>query len=239
MINGIKLASAGLDFYTNVQEVIARNLANANTVGFKKNIVSFNNALAQTGGEGTSNLQINYGVDYSQGNLIYTGNPLDIAIEGDGFFVLETDKGLRYTRNGQFLLSGTGEIVTAGGLKLLGQGGPVIIPSGGKEIVIDKTGIIAVDGKETDSLMIVNFKDITSLVPSGDSTFSASLELANLDEDVKSRVSQGYLESSNVNVVMEMVDMIANMRNYEASNNVIKSFSGLMERLISNQSNAV
>jgi flagellar basal-body rod protein FlgF len=239
MINGIKQASAGLDFYTNVQEVITRNLANVNTVGFKKNIISFHNTLTQTTGAETSNLQTNYGVDHSQGNFTYTGNPLDIAIEGDGFFALETDKGLRYTRNGQFQLSSTSEIVTASGSKLLGQGGPVIIPNEGEEIIIDKTGTVNVDGKKIDELMIINFKDLNSLVPSGDSTFTASLDLVNMDRDREFKVSQGYLESSNVNVVMEMVDMIANMRNYEASNNVIKSFSSLMERLISNQSNAV
>lgn len=239
MINGIKLASVGLDFYTNVQEIIARNLANANTVGFKKNIISFNNTLTQTTGAETRSLQINYGVDHSQGNFTYTGNSLDMAIEGDGFFALETDKGLRYTRNGQFQLSSTGEIVTATGSKLLGQGGPIKIPNEGGEIIIDKTGIVNVDGKEIDRLMIINFTDLNSLIPAGDSTFTASLDSVNMDEDVRLRVLQGYLERSNVNVVMEMVDMIANMRNYEASNNVIKSFSSLMERLISNQSNAV
>ncbi|MCF6159505.1 MAG: flagellar basal-body rod protein FlgF [wastewater metagenome] len=239
MINGIKQASAGLDSYASVQEVIARNIANVNTVGFKKNTVSFHTTLAQTAGTKTNSLQTDYGVDHSQGNLTYTGNPLDIAIEGDGFFALETDEGLRYTRNGQFQLSGIGEIVTATGSKLLGQGGPVIIPDDGERIVIDKTGVVTVDGKEIDRLMVIHFADLNALVPSGDSTFTAPLNSVNMDGDAKFNVSQGYLESSNVNVVMEMVNMIANMRNYEASNNIIKSLSGLMERLINNQSNAV
>jgi len=235
MIDGIELAASGLDAYTNVQESIARNLANANTIGFKKNTISFKSILTEVDGVETSSLQTNYGVDQSNGNLTYTGNNLDIAIDGDGFFTLETDKGMRYTRNGQFQLSSNGEIVTDTGSKLLGQSGPIIIPDGGREIVIDNKGVVRLDGKDVGELIITNFTDLTKLVPTGDSTFTAPLETINENEDVKFRVAQGYLERSNVNVVMEMVDMITNMRSYEASNNVIKTFSDLMERLISSQ----
>ena len=235
MIDGIELAASGLDAYANVQEVIARNLANANTIGFKKNTISFKSILTDVNGVETSSLQTNYGVDQSNGNLTYTGNNLDIAIDGDGFFTLETDKGMRYTRNGQFQLSSNGEIITDTGSKLLGQNGPIIIPKGGREIVIDNKGVVRVDGKDVGELIITNFTDLTKLVPTGDSMFTAPLETINENGDVKFRVAQGYLERSNVNVVMEMVDMITNMRSYEASNNVIKTFSDLMERLISSQ----
>ena len=235
MIDGIELAASGLDAYANVQEVIARNLANANTIGFKKNTISFKSILTEVDGVETSSLQTNYGVDQSNGNLAYTVNNLDIAIDGDGFFTLETDKGMRYTRNGQFQLSSNGEIITDTGSKLLGQSGPIIIPKGGREIVIDNKGVVRVDGKDAGELIITNFTDLTKLVPTGDSTFTAPLETINENGDVKFRVAQGYLERSNVNVVMEMVDMITNMRSYEASNNVIKTFSDLMERLISSQ----
>ena len=235
MIDGIELAASGLDAYANVQEIIARNLANANTVGFKKNTISFKSILTDVNGVETSSLQTNYGIDQSNGNLIYTGNNLDIAIDGGGFFTLETDKGMRYTRNGQFQLSSNGEIITDTGSKLLGQSGPIIIPNGGREIVIDNKGAVRVDGKNVGELIITNFTDLTKLTPTGDSMFTAPLETINVNGDVKFRVAQGYLERSNVNVVMEMVDMITNMRSYEASNNIIKTFSDLMERLISNQ----
>ena len=235
MIDGIELAASGLDAYANVQEVIARNLANANTVGFKRNTISFNSILIDVDGTETSSLQTNYGVDQSNGNLNYTGNNLDIAIDGDGFFTLETDKGMRYTRNGQFQLSSNGEIITNTGAKLLAQNGPVIIPSGGREIVIDNKGIVSVDGRNVGELMITNFTDLTQLVPKGDSMFTAPLETINTNGDVEFKVTQGYLERSNVNVVTEMVDMITNMRSYEASNNIIKTFSDLMKRLISSQ----
>ncbi len=231
MIDGIELAASGQDAYANVQETIARNLANANTVGFKKNMISFKTVLD---GE-SSTLQTDYGVDYSHGSLKYTGNTFNMAIDGDGFFAVETANGIRYTRNGQFQLSNTGEIITDTGSKVLGQGGPIVIPKGGGEILIDKKGIIKVNGKEIGRLMITNFNDLTKLVPTGNSTFAAPDDIVDDTGEKKYNVAQGYLESSNVSVVTEMVDMITNMRSYEASNNVIKTFSDLMERLIANQ----
>ncbi|GAX59806.1 flagellar basal body rod protein [Candidatus Scalindua japonica] len=239
MIDGIELAASGLDAYAHVQEVIARNLANANTVGFKKNTISFKTILTQTDDIETSNLQTNYGIDYSKGNLKYTGNTLDISIDGDGFFTLETENGMRYTRNGQFRLSNTSEIVTDSGAKLLGLNGPIQLPKDGGEIVIDNAGIIKVNDKQVGKLMITNFNDLSKVLPTGNSTFIAPLDAIDEEGEKKFKVAQGYLEGSNVSVVTEMVDMITNMRSYEASNSVVKNFSDMMERLISNQSNIV
>ncbi len=120
---------------------------------------------------------------------------------------------------------------------MLGQGGPIQIPPGSIEILVDSKGNIKADGSNVGKLMITNFTDLTSLVSIGDSLFTAPIESINESNDINTKVAQGYLESSNVDIVIEMVDMIANMRSYEASNNVIKSFSDLMERLISSQSN--
>lgn len=243
MIEGIELAATGLNAYTNVQEVIARNLANANTVGFKKNTISFETVLTQIEGVETSSMETHYGIDYSKGDLTYTGNTLDIAVDGDGFFTLETGNGMRYTRNGQFQLSSDGEIVTSTGSKVLGEdgpsglGSPIQISKGSKEIVIDINGNVKVDGNEIGKLMITHFNDSDLLVPTGNSSFAAPLEAINVTGIASFTVAQGYLEGSNVSVVTEMVDMIANMRSYEASNNVIKTYSDLMEHLIANQSN--
>ncbi len=236
MIDGIELASVGLEAYTNVQEVIAKNLANANTFGYKKNTISFKQVLTQTEDIESSSLKTDLGIDHTKGSLTFTSNALDMAVDGDGFFTLETDDGIRYTRNGQFQLSNTGEIITAKGLKLLGQSGPIQIPKGGSEILVDSKGNVKVDGNKVGTLIITNFSDLTTLVATGDSAFTAPIESISDDNDIKFKVAQGYLESSNVDVVMEMVDMIANMRSYESSNNVVKSFSDLLERLISSQS---
>jgi flagellar basal-body rod protein FlgF len=235
MIDGIELASSGLDAYAHVQETIARNLANANTVGFKKNTISFKSIMSGGAGAETSTLETKTGIDYSHGSLKYTGNTFNMAIDGDGFFALEAANGMRYTRNGQFQLSHTGELITDTGAKVLGQGGPIVIPKGGGEILVDKKGIISINGKEIGRFMITNFNDLTKIVPTGDSTFAAPEDSIDDSGEKKFNVAQGYLESSNVSVVTEMVDMITNMRSYEASNNVIKTFSELMERLIANQ----
>ncbi len=237
MIDGIELASLGLDAYANVQDVIAKNLANANTVGYKKDIISFKQVLTQSGDVETSNVQTIHGIDHTKGNLTFTGNALDMAVDGDGYFTLETDNGVRYTRNGQFQLSSTGEILTATGAKLLGQRGPIQAPPGSREILVDSEGNIKVDGNNIGTLMITNFIDLAELTSVGNSSFIAPIDSIDESNDKIIKVAQGYLESSNVDMVMEMVDMIANMRSYEASNNIIKSFSDLLERLISSQSN--
>jgi flagellar basal body rod protein FlgG len=127
-------------------------------------------------------------------------------------------------------------MVTDTGSTVLGQDGPIVIPKGGGEILVDKKGIIKVNSKEIGRLKITNFNDLAKLAPTGNSTFAAPDDVVDSTGEKKYNVAQGYLESSNVSVVTEMVDMITNMRSYEASNNVIKTFSKLIERLISTQS---
>ena len=236
MIDGIFKAADGLEAYAKNQEVIARNLANVNTVGFKRNIIDFKTVLAEFGAGRNESLQANVGIDFSKGVHNYTGNSLDMAIDGDGFFTIETEQGLRYTRNGQFQLSDNGEIVTLSGGKLLGGGGPLVIPRGNSEIKIDSEGVVKVgEGREIGTILINNFEDTSVLVPAGAGLFKASFEASQNTGDFK--IAQGYLENSNVNIVMEMVNMISNMRSHESSNNIMKTFSDTIKRLIDTQSN--
>ncbi|MDR4505544.1 MAG: flagellar basal-body rod protein FlgF [Candidatus Scalindua sp.] len=237
MIDGIYLAASGLDAYTKKQEVIASNLANTNTAGFKKYMADFTIKTEEAGGVGTVSADVS--IDFAKGDLTYTGNSLDMAIDGEGFFTIETDQGLRYTRNGQFQLSGKGEIVTANGGKVLGQNGPLIIPKGAGSVTIDGTGKIKGGNNAIGELLINSFTEMSSLIPAGSGLYSAS-DIAVLDtNNLDFKIEQGYLEKSNVNVVMEMVDMIENMRSYEVSNYIIKNFSDTLQQLISSQSNAV
>ncbi|NOG85808.1 MAG: flagellar hook basal-body protein [Planctomycetes bacterium] len=118
MIDGIYLAASGLDAYTKKQEVIASNLANTNTAGFKKYMADFSIKTEVVDGVESEGVHAGVSVDFTKGDLTYTGNSLDISIDGDGFFTIETEQGLRYTRNGQFQLSGNGEIVTSDGGKV-------------------------------------------------------------------------------------------------------------------------
>ena len=236
MIDAIYDAASGLEAYIKNQEVIARNIANANTAGFKKSIVDFSIVLSEVDGVETETIEADIGVDFSKGKLEYTGNSLEIAIDGEGFFTIQTDEGMRYTRNGQFQLSNNGEIITASGGKLLGELGPLEIPPGSSVIKIDTNGTVKADGGKIGDLLITNFKDLSLVVPTGLGLFKAPLMAIQDDGDVNYKIAQGYKESSNVNVAMEMVNMIANMRSYEATNKIIKSLSDTMEQLISSQS---
>ncbi|MCP5003414.1 MAG: flagellar basal-body rod protein FlgF [Planctomycetes bacterium] len=236
MIDGIYLAASGIDAYTKKQEIIASNLANTNTAGFKKYMADLTVKKEVVDGVEREKVSADISLDFTKGSLAYTGNQLDIAIDGEGMFVLETDEGLRYTRNGQFQLSTNGELITHDGGKLLGKNGPLIIPKGKSVISIDNTGKVRVDNKNIGELMINNFTETSALIPTGSSQYKAS-DTAVLDtEELKFKIQQGYLEKSNVNIVVEMVDMIENMRSYQVSNYIIKNFSETLKQLISSQS---
>ncbi len=232
MLDGIYATAEGLEAFTKRQEVIAINLANANTFGFKRNIIDFERILEKIDGyEESESLRANVDIDFSKGNLEYTGNSLDIAIDGKGFFTIETEEGLRYTRHGQFQLSDGGEIITSSGDLLLSASGPIRIPRGSSEIKIDINGTVKADNIVVGDLLITNFEQPSLLIPKDKSLFEAPVTaIEDINTDFK--IAQGYLERANVNVVMEMVTMIENMRNYEASSHVMKNFSDTVQSLI-------
>jgi len=238
MLDGVYSAASGLDGYTKNQEIIASNIANVNTTGYKKSFIDFKTVLENVNNgnadEKIESIQTEVGIDFTNGSLEHTGNSLDIAIIGEGFFTIETEDGQRYTRNGQFQISGNGEIVTQDGGRLLGAGGPVLLPHDVVDIKVDSAGTLKADDSVMDDLLITTFERMDLLVPTGNSLFAAPLE-AGIEQDYGSRVRQGYLEKSNVDVVMEMVQMIHNMRSYEAGNRIIKVLGDTLEKLIRSQ----
>jgi flagellar basal-body rod protein FlgF len=234
MLDGIYATAEGLNAYNKRQEIIAINLANTNTTGFKRNVTDFERILEEIDGyEETESLRANVAIDFSEGELEYTGNSLDIAIDGKGFFTIETEEGLRYTRNGQFQLSSSGEIVTISGARLLGTNGLLQVPKGSSEIKIDTRGSVQVDNKAIGDLLITSFEDQSLLIPKDRSLFEAPIMAVQDTDNSDFKIAQGYRERANVNVVMEMVTMIENMRNYEASSHIMKNFSETIESLIS------
>ena len=234
MLDGIYATAEGLEAFTKRQEVIATNLANANTFGFKRNITDFERILEQIDGyEESESLRANIAIDFSNGDLEYTGNSLDIAVDGKGFFTIETEEGLRYTRSGQFQLSDGGEIITSSGDLLLSASGPIRIPRGSSEIRIDINGVVKADDRVVGDLLITNFEQPSLLIPKDKSLFEAPITAIPDTTYTDFKIAQGYLERANVNVVMEMVTMIENMRNYEASSHVMKNFSDTIQGLIS------
>jgi flagellar basal-body rod protein FlgF len=204
---------------------LTHNLANANTTGFKKRRSLFAQALdKQTGasssapGARSGKIQETSIIDFSQGALTRTGRPLDVAISGEGLFVIETSSGPLYTRNGTFTTNDRGQIVDSAGRTVAGTGGPIILPAGASasQVSISSDGQVSANGQVIGSLRIVEFKDKTLLTPAGQGTFRADPGAQpGVPEEIS--VQQRFQESSNVSVVEELVDLITVTRMYEAN----------------------
>jgi len=218
-------------------ELITNNLANVGTNGYKKDVPVFEaltpeNAQLTTAETGDLSSVPAYGhfsrtsIDLSPGVVRTTGQPLDIAIEGEGLFAVQTPQGIRYTRNGHFSLDVDGQLVTTGGFPVLGGGGPITIPAG--TVAIGSDGRISVSGGEAgptaieiDQIPVFIFPRADQLQKTGGSLFSAPAGAAVPTTDTL--VRQGALEGSNVNPVEEMVAMIEVMRLYEAAQKAIQT----------------
>jgi flagellar basal-body rod protein FlgF len=158
--------------------------------------------------------------DLSTGSFRETGNPLDLALAGDGYFVVQTPRGERYTRAGSFTLDANGQLVTQQGELVVGEGGPITVPAG--EITVSDDGTISVNGRTVDRLKIVSFRNPqAALVKEGESQFAAASG-ARAAEAVNVKVRQGTVESSNVNVVSQMAAMMHNSREFDSLERSIK-----------------
>lgn len=192
-------------------DTIANNLANAGTTGFKKDIPSFDQAL-----------QMHMRTDFTQGNIRHTGNPLDLALEGEGFFRVMTPAGIRYTRNGRFNLNAEGILVTSNGDPVLGTGGRVSIQ--GEHVTIDATGRIEVDKTEVDTLSIASFERPELLQKEGLSSYIYKGDEKEILRPEEISVGQGYLEESNVVVTEEVIRMVEALRTFESYQKVLQTF---------------
>ncbi|HEY8417928.1 MAG TPA: flagellar hook-basal body protein [Limnochordales bacterium] len=167
--------------------------------------------------------------DMTAGALRHTGNPLDMALEGDGFFTVETPAGLRFTRDGRFTLDGEGWLVTPEGHRVLGEAGPIRVRGG--TVHVTEQGEIWVDGALAGVLAIRTFADPQGLVREGSSLWAAT-EWSGEPQPAAARVHAGYLEDSNVNVVMAMVELITAYRSYEANQRVIQAFDQTLGKAV-------
>lgn len=245
MIRGIYISASGLLLEEMRSDITANNIANANTAGFKKDRAvasSFPEMLLEriAAGEttpiGSSGLGAEVmasAVDRSQGALQPTGNPLDLAISGQGFFVVQTPEGERYTRRGSFSRDNQGYLVTDQGYRLLGNAGPIKIPAG--ELVVDKQGNIRVKDS-TATLRIVDFTgtaDVPAarLIKEGDSFLRAE---GGLQPSLARgyQIQQGFLEASNVNPLSEMVALITVMRGFEANQKAVQAQDETLDKAV-------
>ena len=213
MWNGVWSAAGGMRIESRRLEIIANNLANVSTTGYKRDvpfIQTFNEALES---RGTASPRLTSHVSLQEGAMKVTGNPLDIAIEGEGFLELSGAGGNRYVKSASFTLSPDGRMLLPDGSALNGRGGPVMID--GNEVSITSEGRVIVDGSEQDTLRVVAPGEAGRLVRSGNNLFMMRGEAREGREELF-KVRQGYLESSNVDVVQEMINMIEASKAFEA-----------------------
>lgn len=239
MIVGLYTGASSMISQGDYQAVIARNLANINTVGYKKNVAVFQSYLSQPQDKDTTTAPQGIGsslgtiaTDFSQGTLEYTGNDLDISIKGEGFFVVKTETGISYTRKGQFMLSRDMKIVTPEGWSLLGHGGEIQVPQNTKSITVKENGGISADGKEIGRIKIAAVPDLTALEPIGGCAYKLSDTVQQPNDSTDFKIAQRYLERSNVNAIDEMVNMISNMRGYQFGHKVTDSIDETLKKLI-------
>lgn len=204
-------------------EVISNNLANAATAGFKGDQIQFRSVLAAvknpTQGPVFSNEQ--YSTDFSQGVLQKSDNALDLALSGDGFFVVQTPQGPAYTRQGNFQRAASGTLVTSEGYEVQGKNGPITLKNG--RIDISAGGEVTVNGAAAGTLSLVDFPKPYALNKAGGGLFiPADPQVPPLPSNAE--VKQGYLEGSNVSVIVEMARMIEASRYFESCARAVRSY---------------
>jgi flagellar basal-body rod protein FlgF/flagellar basal-body rod protein FlgG len=233
-------------------DVTANNLANVSTAGYKSEnefYGALNASLSQPAPSDRLNQAVNrfgiLGGDYvnmREGSLDPTGNPLDVAVQGSGFFVVQTSSGIRFTRAGNFHLNTQSQLVTADGDVVLGQGGPIKLPGVGQlgpmtlpqgTISISADGTVSVNGSMTGRLSLVEMKPGTELSPEGALYFSAPDGSA--APAVSSGVSQGVLEASNMNPVDGAINLVTIQRNAELMMRAVSIFNNDFNKTAADQ----
>lgn len=219
-------------------EVTSQDLANVNTSGYKGQRLAFNEVLAAhvPAGRGTGGFVAvgDQRTNVSQGLLQGTGNPFHLAIDGEGYFTVETPRGERYTRSGGFTLSADGTVITPQGEPLLGEAGPILVSGGKIEVGLDGT-VSSESGEagqlqEVGKLRIVRFLDSRLAVKEGANLFRS--EPANVEDIAAPRVAQGNLEQSNVSPIDSLVSMITIQRQFEAYERAMKLMDGATQKMI-------
>jgi flagellar basal-body rod protein FlgF len=213
-MDGFVNAYSALDARIKVLDIVANNLANSQTTGFKRD---FGRMLQIENG-----YDVGTHIDMTEGELVNTGNDLDVAIDGPGFFTLQTDSGIRYTRAGSFVLNSHGELVTKDGAKVLSNDGRPISVSEGTLAVRDG-GVVTVDGNEVATLKVSTFPDLSKLQKEGLYRFQWNGTPDEVQTVPEAHVKGGYLERSNVNPVTEMVHLMSAYREFETVQRTVKT----------------
>ncbi len=236
MDSGYYAACAGLAAQTQSLELVAHNLANLGTTGYRGQQTTFRSLLTGSGAVSLNPLNVainNFGVlsgsrlDLRAGSPVPTGNPLDVAVAGSGFFTVQSAQGIFYTRDGSFHVTSTGQLVTSQGNAVLGEQGPVIMPNG--NVAISSDGTISVDGNVVDKLRLAEFPVETNLTAMGNATYGAPDGSAVVAAG--STIRQGMLEGSNVSSTDAVVQLITVQRNAEMLSRALSALDGELNQI--------
>jgi len=236
MLRGLYAAATGMEAAANAHEVTSRNLAHASVPGFRKSLLSFeamHNDRAAKGEEDLSGAQVNQpSIDFSPGPLNRTGAPFDLALDGDGFFVINGPDGPLYTRSGTFELDNNGQLVTPDGLTVKTAAGTLTIPPNTdvSQIVVGTDGTVRAGANELGQIDIRRFDDPQSLRSVGATLFQAPVDV--IAQPSTARVVQGAREMSNVSPVNELVNLIAAQRHYEMSQKAATAMDRVAQKRI-------
>lgn len=238
-MNTIWNAVAGSIFQMRQLDVTANNLANVDTPGFKGDRITFSSYLAQIQRPefareresiNSINERIRTHTDFSPGPLSVTGNQLNFAIDGEGYFTIQTDKGDQLTRAGDFRLDEQGQLVTDDGHIVAGEGGPIQVQDGMPvDLVIDDTGLVYQNGEEIGRFLIQQVENPETLVKVGGKRFAAGRE-TRIGQMETPAIRQGVIEGSNVNLIREVTNIVQTTRAFESYQRVITLDNNLNER---------
>jgi flagellar basal-body rod protein FlgF len=227
-------------------DVVANNIANVNTTGYKADNVTFGEyvmPVARANNFRGSDRLVSFTqdrttwLDQSQGPVVQTGNPLDIAMSGSTFLTVQTPAGERYTRNGALQINSQGQLVTSEGLQVIGQNGPIVFQPGDREISISTDGAVSVrEGANTTDtqrgkLKFASFTDPRMLLKDGTSTFRPPNGMQ-VDTPTAVRINQGAIEKSNVRSIVEMTRMVEVTRTYTQVAQLLQQHSDMRRTAI-------
>ena len=222
MNRGIQVSAAALTPLSRAQEILANNLANVSTTGFRQDRIGFERLLASA----TPSLGRQIALD--PGALDTTGGVLDLALVGPGFFTVQTPDGLAYTRDGSLSLDAEGQLVHRSGNPIVGEGGPIQLPPGATfEVAAD--GTVRVNGAAEGRLQIVTFTDPSTLRHAGRGLLTSETPGETLET---ARVAQGSIEASNVDPVGTMVEMMTLLRSFEANHSALMTQDQTLAQLV-------
>lgn len=236
MDSGYYAICSGLAAQTQALDLVAHNLANTTTAGYRGEQTTFRSLLAGSPAVSSNYLNTvvnNFGVlsgsrlDLSSGSFVPTGNPLDAAVAGTGFFAVQSTQGIVYTRNGSFHVTNNGQLVTGDGNAVLGELGPITIPGG--NIAISSDGTISVDGNVVDKLQLAEFAPGTNLTALGNATYAAPNGAAL--PATASTVRQAMLEGSNVTPTEAVVRLITVQRNADMLGRAMGAIDGQLNQI--------